>query len=79
MKESRLIQMSNQIETLGQVVNKLIHEMENLKNLSVGTLETVKRLPGYEDAISELAKSYGEKEDTSGAATGDSGSLITDE
>ena len=81
MKESKLIEMKNRVEMLGGVVQQLIGEIRNLKDLSVGTLETVKLLPGYEDAIKELIEKNTKngEEDTSGAATGDSGPLITDE
>ena len=32
----------------------VVKELNNLRELSVGTLETVKRLPGYKKAIKEL-------------------------
>ena len=81
MKESKLIQMQNQVETLGMIADKMIREITNLKDLAVGTLETVKLLPGYEEAIKELVKqnTNGKEEDTSGATPGDSGLIITDE
>ena len=81
MKESKLIQMQNQVETLGRVADQLIQQLGHLKDLSVGTLETVKLLPGYEEAIKELVKrnTNGKEEDTSGATPGDSGLIITDE
>ena len=81
MKESKLIEMQNRVAQLGAVCQKLITELEHLKNLSVGTLETVKLLPGYEEAIKELIEknTNNGEEDASGVATGDSGPLITDE
>ena len=80
MKESSLIEMRNKVETLGSIVQNIINELGNLKDLSVGTLETLKRMEGYDDAINKLKEEYvREKQDTEGSAAGDSGSLITDE
>ena len=39
---------------LGGLVQQVIQEMSNLKDLSIGSLETIKRMPGYKDAIDEL-------------------------
>lgn len=54
MKESKLIEMRNKVETLGGVANQLIREINNIKQLAVGTLETIKRMPDYEEAIEKL-------------------------
>lgn len=56
MKESKLIEMRNKVETLGGVANQLIREINNIKQLAVGTLETLKLVPGYEEAIEKLKK-----------------------
>ena len=45
MKESKLIEMQNKVETLGQVAQKLMMEVQQLTQLSVGTLETIKLMP----------------------------------
>ena len=54
MKESTLLEMKNKIESIGRILQHLINETTHLRELSVGTLETLKLIPGYEDAISEL-------------------------
>jgi regulator of RNase E activity RraA len=54
MKESKLIEMRNKVETLGGVCNQLIREINNIKQLAVGTLETIKCMPDYEEAIEKL-------------------------
>jgi len=54
MKENKLIEMRNRVETLGSVANQLIIEINNIKQLSIGTLETVKLMPGYDEAIEKL-------------------------
>jgi hypothetical protein len=54
MKESKLIEMRNKVETLGGVANQLIREINNIKQLALGTLETIKQMPDYEEAINKL-------------------------
>jgi hypothetical protein len=58
MKENKLVEMRNKIETLGQVTQKMIHEMNNLKDLSIGTLETLKRIPGYQEALESMKTDF---------------------
>ncbi len=54
MKESKLIEMQNKIQALTNVMQQIINEISHLRELSVGTLETVKLLPGYDEAIETL-------------------------
>ncbi len=54
MKEQTLVEMRNKIDTLGQVVQKIYMEMQNLSDLSIGTHELVKRFDGYDAAIEKL-------------------------
>ena len=56
MKESTLIEMQNKIESMTNVVQQLINEVTHLRELSIGTLETIKLMPDYEDAIEALKK-----------------------
>ena len=42
-------------------MQQVIQEMYNLKDLSMGTLETIKRMKGYDKAIEQL-KADAEKE-----------------
>ncbi len=56
MKESKLIEMQNKVKALTNVVQQMINEMTHLRELSIGTLETIKLMPGYEDAIEALKK-----------------------
>ena len=62
MKESKLIEMQNKLESLGAATNRVINELANLKDLSIGTLELVKRLPDYEKALNALKDNYKKKE-----------------
>ena len=54
MKEQTLIEMKNKIESLTNVVQHMLQEMNNLRDLSVGTLETIKLMPDYEEALGKL-------------------------
>jgi len=56
MKESTLIEMQNTIKSMTNVVQQLINEITHLRELSIGTLETIKLMPDYEDAIEALKK-----------------------
>tara|TARA_R100001510_G_C7617180_1_gene179013 strand:- start:417 stop:617 length:201 start_codon:yes stop_codon:yes gene_type:complete len=61
MKEQKLIEMRNKLDKLDQIMQQVIQEMYNLKNLSVGTLETIKRMSEYDKALEKL-KADSEKE-----------------
>jgi len=62
MKESTLIEMQNKIKALTNVVQQLINENTQLRDLSVGTLETLKLMDGYDQAIEKLKESLTKKE-----------------
>ncbi len=57
MKESTLLEMQNKIKALTNVIQHLINDNTQLRELSVGTLETLKLMPGYDKAIEELKES----------------------
>ena len=54
MKESKLIEMKNKLEALTRVTQQLITELQFTRELAVGTLETIKKMPGYNEALEEL-------------------------
>ncbi len=61
MKENKLIEMSNKIDTMGNVLNRIIQELNTMKDISVGTTELVKLLPGYKKELKELTKMFEER------------------
>jgi len=63
MKESTLLEMQNKIKALTNVIQHLINENTQLKDLAVGTLETLKLMPGYDKAIDDLKESLIKKEE----------------
>ena len=54
MKESTLLEMQNKIGALTRVVQQMINEMNILSTTVMGTLETVKLMPGYQESIDQL-------------------------
>ena len=67
MKESTLLEMQNKIKALTNIIQNLLSENLQLRDLSVGTLETLKLIPGYDEAIEQLKESVTKKEDEDGA------------
>ena len=59
--------MQNKIAALTRVVQQMINEMNILSTTAMGTLETVKLMPGYKESIEQLktqaAKLEKEKKD----------------
>ena len=72
MKESTLLEMKNKIESIGRILQHLLNETTHLRELSVGTLEAVKLMPGYDEALEQLKESLTNKEEeTNGAVEQD--------
>jgi|TARA_B100001094_G_scaffold195508_1_gene189471 predicted ATP-grasp superfamily ATP-dependent carboligase len=62
MKESKLIEMSNRIDTIGAAMNRVVQEIGNLKDLSIGTMELIKEFPDYKESLEKLKISLKEKQ-----------------
>ena len=56
MKESKLIEMWNRIETLGSLVQQINLELHNLRDLSIGTMSLIKKMPDYDEALQALTE-----------------------
>jgi len=56
MKEQSLIEMKNKLEALVRVLQQVITEQQHLTTLAAGLLETVKLMPGYDDAIKVMTE-----------------------
>lgn len=63
MKEQTLVEMKNKVEALVRVLQQVISEQQHLTTLAAGTLETVKLMPGYDEAIKVLTDKTKEKPD----------------
>ena len=62
MKESKLLEMQNKIASLTRVVQQMINELNILSTTVMGTLETVKLMPGYKESIEQLKAQAAELE-----------------
>ena len=46
--------MANKINKLEETMSLVISDLRNINSLAVGTLETVKRMPDYQEALDKL-------------------------
>ena len=53
-KQSRVEVLEKKVDSLIRVAQQLLNENTHLKELSIGTLETIKLMPDYDKAIKEL-------------------------
>ena len=63
MKESKLIEMKNKIKALTNVVQKIITESQFTREVAIGSLETIKKMPGYEKALEKLKNEVTNKDE----------------
>ena len=60
-KQSRTDLLEKKVQALIGVVQQLLDETAYLKDLAVGTLETIKQMDDYEQAIEDLKKKVAEE------------------
>ena len=71
-KQSRLDNLEKRMAAATNVIQHLMNEQSYIKDLSIGTLETIKNMNGYDKAINKLKdkvaaeSSKAEKVNTSG-------------
>ena len=53
-KQSRVDLHGKKIEALTRIMQQVMQENEYLRNLAVGTFETIKLMPCYEEAMNNL-------------------------
>jgi len=53
--------LKKKVEALTNVVQHMLNEIAHLKELAVGTLETIKQMPDYNEALENLKKQVLEK------------------
>mgnify|MGYP003625517148 FL=1 len=63
MKESKLIEMSNRVDTIGAAMNRVVQELNNLKDLSIGLTELMKLLPDYDEALEKMKQNLKEQKE----------------
>ena len=74
MKSSKVDYLEKKVVNLERVLSHLFTEQQRITELAVGTLETIKKMKGYEQAIEKLKKEVADdagkaKEANSGGAT----------
>ena len=61
MKENTLIEMKNKVDAMARVMQQLITEIQFTREVAVGSLETIKKMPGYDEALEQLKNEVTEK------------------
>jgi hypothetical protein len=56
MKEQTLVETKNKVEALIRVLQQVMEEQKHLTVLAAGTLETLKLMPGYDNAIKAMTE-----------------------
>ena len=67
-KQSRTDLLEKKVQALIGVVQQLLDENAYLKDLAVGTLETIKCMPDYDEAINKLKAQVAEEASTEAEA-----------
>ena len=62
MKEQNLVEMKNKVDALVRLLQQVMNEQQHLTTLAAGTLEVIKLMPGYDEAIKAMTKQV-EKEE----------------
>ena len=60
-KQSRIDALEKRVAAMTNIIQQLIQESTNLRTLSFGTLETIKQMPGYDEALEKLKEKTTEK------------------
>ena len=74
MKSSKVDYLEKKVVNLERVLSHLFTEQQRITELAVGTLETIKKMEGYEQAIEKLKEEVADdagkaKEANTGGAT----------
>jgi cell shape-determining protein MreC len=64
-KQSRVDNLEKRMAAVTNVLQQLINELNNVKTISMGTLQTVKEMPDYDEAIEKLKKKNEEMQQVS--------------
>ena len=60
-KQSRVDSLEKRMAATTNVLQHMMNELSYIKDLCVGTLETIKQMPDYEEAINKLKEKVAEK------------------
>jgi len=68
-KQSRVDNLEKRMAAVTNVLQQLINELNNVKTISMGTLQTIKEMPDYDEAIEKLKKKNEEMQQVSEGET----------
>lgn len=62
-KQSRIDLVEKKIKALTNVMQGIMDQMAQMQDLSIGTLETIKLMPDYNEALDKLKESLKKEEE----------------
>jgi len=62
-KASRVDLVEKKIKALINVMQKMMDDIAQMKDLSIGTLETIKLMPDYDEALDKLKENLKKEEE----------------
>lgn len=66
-KQSRIDNLEKRMAAVTNVLQQLINELNNVKTISMGAMQTIKEMPDYDEAIDKLMKKNEEMQQVSKA------------
>tara|TARA_B100000214_G_C23963630_1_gene626579 strand:- start:566 stop:778 length:213 start_codon:yes stop_codon:yes gene_type:complete len=70
MKESKLIEIKNKVDSFSRVMQQVINKIAMLENLLINLTAIVKRLNEYEDIANQLKKDSNDRQKNNPKAKG---------
>ena len=70
MKESRLIELKNKVDSFTRVMQEVINKIALLENLLINLTTVIKRLKEYEEIASQLKKESDDRQKNDRKAKG---------
>jgi hypothetical protein len=64
-KQSRIDSLEKRMAAMTNVAQQLIDELQHTRTLALGSLQTIKEMPGYDKAIEKLKKKNEEMQQVS--------------
>ena len=62
-KQSRVDLVEKKIKALTNVMQGIMNDIAQMKDLSIGTFETIKLMPDYDEALDKLKENLKKEED----------------
>lgn len=63
-KQSRIDLVEKKIKALTNVMQGIMNQIAQIQDLSIGTLETIKLMPDYNEALDKLKENLKKEEET---------------